>query len=106
MPNIDEAIEALLAYRQADMEGVMVLTSRQAIHEVADELRRLRAQSSESFLEQSHRDNNWIGLSASEKAAYDWPDDTELHRQCRAAYVAGATDYQRIPDAVGREQQP
>lgn len=42
MPNIDEAIEALLAYQQADMEGVMVLTSRQAIHEVADELRRLR----------------------------------------------------------------
>ena len=42
MPNIDEAIEALLAYRQADMEGVMVLTSRQAIHEVADELKRLR----------------------------------------------------------------
>lgn len=39
---IDEAIEALLAYQQADMEGVMVLTSRQAIHEVADELRRLR----------------------------------------------------------------
>lgn len=42
--NIDEAIEALLAYQQADMEGVMVLTSRQAIHEVADELRRLRSQ--------------------------------------------------------------
>lgn len=43
MPNIDEAIEALLAYQQADMEGVMVLTSRQAIHEVADEIARLRA---------------------------------------------------------------
>lgn len=42
MPNIDEAIEALLAYRQADMEGIEVLTSRQAIHEVADELRRMR----------------------------------------------------------------
>jgi hypothetical protein len=42
MPNIDEAIEALLSYQQADMEGVMVLTSRQAIHEVADELKRLR----------------------------------------------------------------
>lgn len=36
MPKINEAIEALLAYQQADMEGVMVLTSRQAIHEVAD----------------------------------------------------------------------
>lgn len=43
MPNIDEAIEALLSYQQADMEGVMVLTSRQAIHEVADELKRVRS---------------------------------------------------------------
>jgi len=42
MPQIDEAIEALLAYQQADMEGVMVLTSRQAIHEVADEIKKLR----------------------------------------------------------------
>lgn len=42
MPNIEEAIEALLAYQQADMEGIMVLTSRQAIHEVTDEIKRLR----------------------------------------------------------------
>ncbi len=29
-------IQALLAYQQADEDGVMVLVSRQAIHEVAD----------------------------------------------------------------------
>lgn len=31
------ALNALLDYRQADEDGVMVVTSRQAIHEVADE---------------------------------------------------------------------
>lgn len=41
--DIDDAINALLAYQQADMEGTMVLTSRQAIHEVANEIRRIRA---------------------------------------------------------------
>lgn len=36
------AIEALLAYQQADDDGVMVMTSRQAIHEVADQISSLR----------------------------------------------------------------
>ena len=30
------ALKALMEYRQADEEGIMVLVSRQAIHEVAD----------------------------------------------------------------------
>lgn len=34
----EPARAALLNYKQADMEGTMVLTSRQAIHEVADAL--------------------------------------------------------------------
>lgn len=29
--------QALMNYQQADMDGIMVTTSRQAIHEVADE---------------------------------------------------------------------
>ena len=33
---MSEAMKALLAYQQADEDGVMVLTSRQAIHEVAE----------------------------------------------------------------------
>lgn len=33
-----EAVKALLNYQQADEEGVMVLASRQAIHEVVDAL--------------------------------------------------------------------
>jgi hypothetical protein len=44
-------------------------------------------------------DNEWIDLSASERACYNWPDDTDLHRQCRAAYVAGAGFYAR-PDRI------
>lgn len=36
-------LKALLDYQQADMEGVMVLVSRQAVHEVADEVKRLQA---------------------------------------------------------------
>jgi len=42
----------------------------------------------------------WLALSASEKACYHWPDDTDLHRQCRAAYIAGATDYSAAPQEV------
>jgi hypothetical protein len=40
-------------------------------------------------------DSEWIELSASERACYRWPDDTDLHRQCRDAYVAGAAFYAR-----------
>lgn len=32
-------------------------------------------------------------LTASEQACYRWPDDTEIHRECRKAYIAGAQDY-------------
>ena len=38
----NEAMKALLAYQQADDDGVMVLTSRQAIHEVVDQVSSLR----------------------------------------------------------------
>ena len=37
------AHQALMSYRQADEEGIMVTVSRQAIHEVSDEIERLRA---------------------------------------------------------------
>lgn len=36
------AIDALLSYQQADEDGVMVLTSRQAIHEVVDQVESFR----------------------------------------------------------------
>ena len=38
----EAAISALLSYGQADMDGVLVTTSRQAIHEVVDAYRALR----------------------------------------------------------------
>ena len=31
-----EALKSLMGYQQADMDGIMVLASRQAIHEVSD----------------------------------------------------------------------
>lgn len=37
------AHSALMNYQQADEDGVMVLVSRQAIHEVSEEIERLRA---------------------------------------------------------------
>jgi hypothetical protein len=43
--------------------------------------------------DQACRDSDWLALSASEKACYHWPEDTDIHKQCRAAYIAGATDY-------------
>lgn len=36
------AMQALLNYQQADMDGVMVIVFRQAVHEVDDEIERLR----------------------------------------------------------------
>lgn len=39
--DIEDALKALISYQQADMEGVMVLASRQAIHEVHDAYRQL-----------------------------------------------------------------
>lgn len=33
---MSDAMKALMSYQQADEEGIMVLVSRQAIHEVAD----------------------------------------------------------------------
>ncbi len=38
MSNRTPAQEALLSYQQADQDGVMVLVSRQAIHEVLNEI--------------------------------------------------------------------
>ena len=43
MTRAERALEALLSYSQADEDGIMVVTSRQAIHEVADELRKMWA---------------------------------------------------------------
>ena len=45
-----KALEALLNYQQADEEGIMVLVSRQAIHEAADEIERLRAENGKLLL--------------------------------------------------------
>lgn len=42
MDDQSAAHHALLQYRQMDVDGIMVLTSRQAIHEVSDELTALR----------------------------------------------------------------
>lgn len=38
-----EAVKALLDYQQADEDGVMVLTSRQAIHETVAHIEKLEA---------------------------------------------------------------
>lgn len=39
---MSRALDALLDYRQADEDGVMVLVSRKAVHEVSNEIGRLR----------------------------------------------------------------
>jgi hypothetical protein len=41
-------------------------------------------------LDQACRDSDWLALSASEKACYHWPEDTDIHKQCRAAFIDGA----------------
>ncbi len=44
------ALAALLNYTQADEDGVMVLVSRQAIHETADTIARLEREKAEAVL--------------------------------------------------------
>ena len=43
MTDISAAREALMNYQQADMDGIMVLASRQAIHEVTGHIDALEA---------------------------------------------------------------
>ena len=40
---MSRALKALLDYGQADEDGVMCIVSRQAVHEVANEIEELRA---------------------------------------------------------------
>lgn len=49
-----DALTALLNYEQADMDGTMVRTSRQAIHEVAAEIEALRKMNVSLEGENSH----------------------------------------------------
>ncbi len=70
------AMTALLTYKQADIDGVMVRVPRQAIHEVADEVERLRAQNErqKALLEELHASRNawWKALDAAQAQRDDW----------------------------------
>jgi hypothetical protein len=69
------------------------------IREMLIEIERLsHVPASDDFL-----DNNaaMLGLSASDAAAYKWPDDTEIARECRKAFVAGAIAYASPPVVAG-----
>jgi hypothetical protein len=70
------ALEALLGYQQADEDGVMVLVSRQAIHEVANELKRARANAEYWRLAAERRDNRrgLTGLDVPEARTLDAPE--------------------------------
>lgn len=57
------AHEALMNYQQADMDGIMVLVSRQAIHEVDEELRALSA-----ALKRAEQERDAIVAAAFEEA--------------------------------------
>jgi hypothetical protein len=93
---MSEALQALLSYQQADEDGVMVLTSRQAIHEVADHLERLR-----TALEEIR--DHWANQ-------YDHPrKQSEMYR---GSYGIGVTDGHRACAIIAtkalaqQEQQP
>lgn len=63
------AVKALLSYQQADMDGVMVLVSRQAIHEVVDRIEALEELVRYAFNEgfgQGMRENS------SYRGGYSW----------------------------------
>jgi len=69
------AINALLDYRQTDEEGVFVLTSRQAIHEVVEEISSLEAQRDAlkldraSLIERLEQATNGMWLETNREAA-------------------------------------
>ncbi|MCB1506279.1 MAG: hypothetical protein KDJ47_14975 [Hyphomicrobiaceae bacterium] len=55
---MDDLIDALRSYRQADADGVMVLVSRQACDEAANEIKRLRGLVSDyESMQEQHREH-------------------------------------------------
>ena len=55
---MDDLIDALRSYRQADADGVMVLVSRQACGEAANEIKRLRGLVSDyESMQEQHREH-------------------------------------------------
>ena len=48
-----KALDALLNYQQADTDGLMVLVSRQAVHEVADAINQMRGMAREGCTAQN-----------------------------------------------------
>jgi len=73
------AHEALMDYQPADMDGVMVTVSRQAIHEVDDEIERL--------------------LADLEKAKADRRESITRDRAATEAYNDIATQYRYVKEA-------
>lgn len=85
---MSEAVKALLNYRQADEDGIMVLTSRQAIHEVAARIEQLEAAL-----------RPFAARTNSEDYIKTWPDnglcaamsyEVGHYREARAALVENA----------------
>ena len=66
----DKALKALLDYQQMDEEGIMVLTSREAIHEVSDTITALRKEVEELRAEHDDAQNalSEIGAYAHERS--------------------------------------
>lgn len=95
---MSEAVKALLNYRQADEEGIMVLTSRQAIHEVAARIEQLEA----ALREHACR--------CEQRCVDVWEDvrehveptkaDCRFHRARAALWREGMTDIVERPHAM------
>lgn len=90
---MSEALEALLDYEQADMDGVIVKASRQAIHEVADEIERLTAELAKHQESEFHPD--WSLLEATRESL------REHQKKCKSL-TAEVANLKRLLEEGGR----
>lgn len=103
---VEALANALMSYTQGDMDGVMGLVSRQALHEAADKLRSLS-----TALEEARRPGDDNGLIAAlERAAgpqmpdghYD--DGAQLYQAAAARLTALEAERDRYKEALALAQ--
>lgn len=84
MSDIDAAKEALLDYEAADLDGVIVLASRQAIHEVVEEIERLQAE----LYRKDKKLKKWVACAKEYEAEVERLRQPHPGCECDACYEA------------------
>lgn len=84
-----KALDALLNYQQADMDGTMVLTSRQAIHEIANYALQLAQEAEQLRKERDELARAIIKIHEDQEGDYDFLKFISHPQYILAKKVAG-----------------